>query len=224
MTTKAEREARAKQQPVAATKLAAVDFDGTIKPWKGGMMTMNQPLPGAVEAVRKLKEAGYTVFIFTARLSSYWHAAEGWNHGEATEQQVQFISAYCRKYGIDADFITAEKVPAEVYLDDKALGVNPTETLLVRVSEFLGEGVEYAMPRLVSAGKQVYHRVSEWLGEERPDWEGKDRTRRQFMPLCRAHLEYGAYPLDAIEAIKSTTPPARYCKHCQRREAKVTAA
>lgn len=123
--------------PPVASKLAAVDFDGTIKPWEGGLFGDVPPLPGAAEAVRKLKDAGYTIFIFTSRLSTFWHNSEGWRTEVATERQVQYIKEYCEKYDIPADFVTAEKIPAEVYLDDKALGVSKSRPLLRRVKEFL---------------------------------------------------------------------------------------
>jgi len=48
----------------------AVDFDGTLveKAWPG----MGDWIPGAVEAMKKLHEAGHTVFLYTARLSGRW--------------------------------------------------------------------------------------------------------------------------------------------------------
>lgn len=142
MTRKLSQKARdaaanAKGHPPVAEKVAAVDFDGTIKPWAGGLFGFPEPLPGAVEAVKRLKDAGYTVVIFTSRLSPTWHAAEGWDHGEATAKQVEYLRKYCEKYGIDADAATAEKIPAEVYLDDKAMGVTASRSLLRRTNEFL---------------------------------------------------------------------------------------
>lgn len=139
MTQEIVREETGPTHPPAATKLAAVDFDGTIKPWAGGLMADVPPLPGAVEAVRKLKDAGYTVFIFTSRLSTFWHKAEGWNALEAMNKQVEYIKNYCDKYGIPADFVTAEKIPAEVYIDDKALGFDGGNSLASRVEEFLND-------------------------------------------------------------------------------------
>lgn len=125
-----------KGHPPVADNVAAVDFDGTIAPW-GDLFGFPEPLPGAVEAIKRLKDAGFTVVIFTSRLSPTWHQAEGWNHAEATRQQVGYIREYCERYGIDADGVTAEKIPAEVYLDDKAVKVTKHRTLNRRVIEFL---------------------------------------------------------------------------------------
>jgi len=137
MVMEVVRDAAGPTHPPVATKVAALDFDGTIKPWSGGLFGFPDPLPGAVEAVQRLKDAGYKVVIFTSRLSTVWHEAEGWNSHEATAKQVEYIRSYCERFGIDADAVTAEKIPAEVYLDDKAMGVTKTRSLLRRTKEFL---------------------------------------------------------------------------------------
>lgn len=123
--------------PPIAEKVACVDFDGTIAPW-GAMFGFPEPLPGAVEAIRRLKEAGYTVVIFTSRLSRMWHLSEGRDPAEAILAQIKYLSDYCAKYDIPADWATAEKIPAEAYFDDKALGVDGANRLLDRVEEFVG--------------------------------------------------------------------------------------
>jgi len=125
------------QHPPAASGVVAVDFDATIKPWKGGLFGFEEPLPGAPEAVRMLKDAGYTVFIFTSRLSPVWHDNEGWETREATDRQVEFIRSYCERFDIPADFVTADKIPALAYFDDKAIRVSEHMPLLDSVKEFL---------------------------------------------------------------------------------------
>lgn len=143
MTTSAEVQERVedsivpgKTHPPVAEKVACVDFDGTIAPW-GAMFSFPEPLPGAVEAIARLKAAGYTVVIFTSRLSPTWHQSEGWDTMQATNEQVTYLRDYCRKYGIDADAATCEKIPSEVYFDDKAMGVTIGRSLLRRTKEFL---------------------------------------------------------------------------------------
>jgi hypothetical protein len=137
MTMEVVRDEAGPTHPPVAEKVAAVDFDGTIKPWSGGLFGFPEPLPGAVEAVKRLKDAGFKVVIFTSRLSTVWHEAEGWDSHDATLKQVEYIREYCEKFGIDADAVTAEKIPAEVYLDDKAMGVTASRSLLRRTKEFL---------------------------------------------------------------------------------------
>lgn len=140
MTMEAVRDAVAPTHPPVAEKVACVDFDGTIAPW-GEMFSFPEPIPGAVEAIKRLKSAGYKVVIFTSRLSSVWHEAEGWNTMKATGEQLDYLREYCERYDIPADAATAEKIPAEVYLDDKALTVDNQHSLLAQTEQFLSEGL-----------------------------------------------------------------------------------
>ena len=121
--------------PPVAVGVVLVDFDGTLYPW-GQMFSMPKPLPGAVSAMRELREAGFRIGIFTSRLSSTWHRAEGWDTDEATAEQRAYIEAILERDGIPFDFVTAEKVPAVLYLDDKAMRVNRHRPLLAAVREF----------------------------------------------------------------------------------------
>lgn len=128
---------RQEEHPPAANGVVAVDFDATIKPWRGGLLGFEEPLPGAPEAVRLLKDAGYTVFVFTSRLSPVWHQHEGWETSQATREQVEFIREYCERFDIPADYVTADKIPAIAYFDDKAVRVSEYMPLLDGVKEFL---------------------------------------------------------------------------------------
>jgi ribonucleotide monophosphatase NagD (HAD superfamily) len=99
-----------------AEKVVCIDYDGTLFPW-GELFAYNQPLPGAVEAMKRLKEAGFTIVIFTSRLSPTWLEAEG----QSEIVQRQYIQRQLDKYLIPWDYITSEKVPAVAYVDDKAI-------------------------------------------------------------------------------------------------------
>jgi hypothetical protein len=120
--TPTEIEAKAKENghPPSAEGVVCVDFDGTIAPW-GDLFGYPKPLPGAVKFLRWLKDNGYTVYIFTSRLSAFWHQSEGRDPGRAIFEQVEYLQNYCKKYGIEVDGATAEKVPAMAYIDDKAV-------------------------------------------------------------------------------------------------------
>jgi FMN phosphatase YigB (HAD superfamily) len=104
-----------KSHPNIANKVVLVDFDGTLYPW-GYMFSNPDPLPGAVDALCRLKEAGYQIVIFTSRLSTRWleHEDEVWY------DHIDYIKALLKRDGIPYDEITAEKLPAEHYIDDKA--------------------------------------------------------------------------------------------------------
>lgn len=112
--------------PRIADKVALVDFDGTMFPF-GDLDGDLPPLPGTVTAMHLLKDRGYRVVIFTSRLSETWWESEGMHPREAYREQVSYIARQCRKYGIPFDDMTAEKIPAEVYFDDKARRVLPND-------------------------------------------------------------------------------------------------
>lgn len=99
-----------------AHKVVCVDFDSTLYPWRP-IYEQPDPLPGAAEAVRRLKDAGYRIVIFTSRLSPTWLASTKYTASE----MLDHIEAVLKRDGIPYDLITAEKVPAEVYVDDRAI-------------------------------------------------------------------------------------------------------
>ena len=101
--------------PPIANKLVMVDFDGTIVPW-GPLMETRPPYEGVAEAMLGLRRKGYRIGIFTSRLSPTWMRYASTSRA----QQVAYISTLLERHGIPFDFITAEKLPAEAYFDDKA--------------------------------------------------------------------------------------------------------
>ena len=202
--------------PPVAEKVACVDFDGTIAPW-GSMFSFPEPLPGVVEAVKRLKAAGYEVVIFTSRLSSVWHESEGWDHHEATEKQVEYLREYCKRYDIPADGATAEKIPAEVYLDDKAMGVTEKASLLDNVREFVGTPVEYGFPFEGSRSGKRWHRVVMPEIDEVVNYGAKNGYA-----LCSQNSYYRT-PLDPKRRLRQVARPEPYCKHCLRAEEKLNA-
>ena len=121
-------------------RVACVDFDGTLAPW-GPLMEVGAPFPGAKEAIGKLKAHGYRIVILTSRLSPRWWAdeahARGVNARIFGEEQTSYVKAYLRTYLIPFDEVTAEKVPAEVYFDDRAIGVSEAFSLWDAVADFM---------------------------------------------------------------------------------------
>lgn len=100
----------------SARGVALVDFDGTLYPWEP-IMSQPDPLPGAVEAMQRLHQAGVRLVIFTSRLSPQWLDEAGYLQHE----QRDHIERLLRRDDIPYDDITAEKVPAEWYVDDRAI-------------------------------------------------------------------------------------------------------
>lgn len=106
--------------PPVGKKVICVDFDGTLFQW-GDLYEKMPPFQGAVEALRKMKAAGYEIVIFTSRMSPTWWVAEGMELKQAMVEQRAFCEKRLNDFGIPYDRITAEKVPAIAYIDDKAI-------------------------------------------------------------------------------------------------------
>lgn len=95
-----------------------VDFDGVIhsydKGWQGGKI-YGTPIPGAKETIDQLKET-YEIIIFTTR------ASKQHNIKPAAGEQVEAVRSWLNKHDIYFDRITAEKLGAIAYIDDRAIG------------------------------------------------------------------------------------------------------
>lgn len=130
------------EHPPVANKIVMVDLDATIQPW-GPLQEMRAPNPDVADALRELQNSGFTVIIFTSRLSPTWLKAEYIERGFASweafrDQQVHYVHTYMDKFGLPFDGMTAEKRPAEAYFDDKAIRVT-TDTLADSIYDWLEE-------------------------------------------------------------------------------------
>jgi hypothetical protein len=100
----------------SASGVLAIDFDGTIYP-AAELFAKPQPNAGAVESIKRLKRAGFRIVIFTSRLSEAY--TEGSAH--AYVEQFAYIVDQLERDRIPYDLITGDKVPAERYIDDRAI-------------------------------------------------------------------------------------------------------
>jgi hypothetical protein len=124
--------------PPVAKGIVCVDFDGTIFPF-GDFAASSPPIPGVPEAMDRLREAGYTILIFSSRLSAAWHAHEGWDHEEAVREHVEYMKSALDREEIPYDGFASEKIPAQAYFDDKAWRAEGDYGLLNAVGQFLGD-------------------------------------------------------------------------------------
>lgn len=87
----------------------AVDMDGVLHDVnnKKPGYKLGVPIPGAVEAMKRLKNQGAIITVH-----SVW---------ADTEQRCQAISKWCRYFDIPYDFITNRKPLARFYIDNNAL-------------------------------------------------------------------------------------------------------
>lgn len=92
-------------------KTIVFDFDGVIHSyisgWKGTTVIPDEPVPGIKEAIDSIRSEGYEVVIVSTRTASM----EG----------LSAVTDWLNKYGIVVDAVSAEKPPALVYIDDRAI-------------------------------------------------------------------------------------------------------
>lgn len=89
-------------------KVVGIDFDGVIADYSQGWLgecTFGDPLPGAVDALRKLHADGWYLSIHTARKA----------------HELGAVAEYLGKHGIPYDEVTREKPHAHCYVDDRAI-------------------------------------------------------------------------------------------------------
>ena len=90
----------------------AVDFDGVIhsytSPWVAADVIPDAPVPGAIEWLNSMR-SGFRIIIFTTRGKT----------PEGREAVKRWLGAY--GFECSREDVTAEKPPALIYLDDRAV-------------------------------------------------------------------------------------------------------
>jgi capsule biosynthesis phosphatase len=101
-------------------KRIMIDLDGTIhkfsKGWNGGDI-YDPPFEGSIDAIKWLKKQGFEIMIFTARASKANNEEMGGDYLD----QLKKIKKWLDEYNVPYDGITADKLTAEFYIDDKAV-------------------------------------------------------------------------------------------------------
>lgn len=102
--------------PTDGTLVVAVDFDRTLHSHTSGNTAeiVDRPIPGAIDFVNLLVDAGHRVIIHTVRKSPGPAAVAGWLRDEGVKGPIT---------------VAAQKPDAHVFLDDRALrfeGVYPS--------------------------------------------------------------------------------------------------
>lgn len=103
------------------------DFDGVIHSytsgWQGAAVTPDPPVPGIAEAIAEIRAQGYQVVVVSTRCATI--------AGQAA------VLRYLAENGIRVDDVQAEKPPAIVYIDDRAICFDGhPETLLTQIQTF----------------------------------------------------------------------------------------
>ena len=96
-----------------------IDLDGVISQLKkpGQTYADLEPMPGAIEKLRALREAGHVIIINTARHMK----TTGGNTGAAIARIGQMTLDWLARHGVGYDEIHFGKPWADVYIDDNAL-------------------------------------------------------------------------------------------------------
>lgn len=97
-------------------KRIMIDFDGVIHKYTKGFQdgsVYDDVVEGSSEKIKKLKELGFEIVIFTTRVSP--------ENSSDSENQKKLVEDYLNKNNIPFDHITSEKLGALAYIDDNAI-------------------------------------------------------------------------------------------------------
>lgn len=103
------------------------DFDGVIhsykRGWLGAEVILDEPVDGIKEAISDIRKAGYEVAVVSTRCAS--------------KDGIIAVKEWLKKYGIIVDGVYAEKPPAIVYIDDRAICFDGnSKDLLEKITNF----------------------------------------------------------------------------------------
>lgn len=104
-------------------KRAMIDLDQTIHKYSNGWQDGNiydDPFDGARDAIKWLKDNGYEIVIFTTRASP-GNAVE---MGGDEKLEIAKVMAWLKHHNIYFDKVTADKLSADFYIDDKAIPIH----------------------------------------------------------------------------------------------------
>jgi len=101
---------------------AMIDLDGTIHKYSKGFQDgdiYDDPFKGAKEVIEWLKKNGFEIVIFTTRASK-GNAEE---MGDDADKQIRNVENWLKDNNIYFDRVTADKLAADFYIDDKAIEI-----------------------------------------------------------------------------------------------------
>lgn len=107
---------------VIEQRRAMIDLDGTIHKYSKGYQTgkiYDEPFKDAKEVIDWLKGSGYEIVIFTTRASK----ENALNTGSDLDIEIQKVENWLSNNNIYFDRVTADKLPADFYIDDKAITI-----------------------------------------------------------------------------------------------------
>ena len=103
------------------------DLDGTICEVKSTGQSYEdvQPLPGAVETLKRLRDQGHYIIILTARnMATYDN-----NLGKVIANQAPIVIDWLKRHEVPYDELLFGKPNADFFIDDKAVQFKSWDTL-----------------------------------------------------------------------------------------------
>lgn len=121
---------------MSRTRCAVIDFDGTIV--KHDFPRIGEPLPGAFDVMKELKENGWKLILWTCRENDGY---------KISRQFLKDAVEFCRENGVEFDAVNEacmdvefrpedglkRKVYGNVYIDDRNLGGFPGWDVVRRI-------------------------------------------------------------------------------------------
>lgn len=97
--------------------ILAIDFDGTIVTDKHPRI--GEPIPGAVETIKKLKSEGYLLILWTCRTGR--HLAEAVKYCAESGIRFDAINQNLRSEIVRYNGSDPRKIGADLYIDDRGI-------------------------------------------------------------------------------------------------------
>lgn len=127
------------------SQVVALDFDGCLAELLPGQFSkIGEPLPGAIEAIQTLVDEGYRVVIMSTRAMS----------GKGKSDIQDWLDAH----GAPDVTVTGHKIPASVYLDDRAVRFTDWKTSLEEIRNIVEGSDETKSASLCSFDKSILER------------------------------------------------------------------
>lgn len=118
--TEEDEEIVSEQKKNSDKKRIMIDLDGTIHKYskgRNGGDIYDPPFEGSVDAIKWLKNQGFEIVIFTSRVSKANNEEMGGDYLD----QLKKVKEWLEEYDVPYDGITADKLAAEFYIDDRAV-------------------------------------------------------------------------------------------------------
>ena len=151
-------------------KVCCLDFDGVINDYPGWQNEgyseiLGEPMGGAKEAIKALRNRGYLVLVHSTRCS--------YSGGMVA------ITEYLNKYNIRVDGVCSNKPPADVYVDDKAVAFRGDWGQTLRDVETL---VENTAQISSAPGETVKSQTFEEKLQDYSERKAREEARHDPMP------------------------------------------